>query len=61
MVLMFTVQSHLYKVLIKRLPNHAFIFSAKAIAILLAVEIISQFTKQHFFILSDCLSFVNVT
>jgi hypothetical protein len=41
------------KVLVKRLPNHASIFSAEAIAILLALDIISQSTKQHFLILSD--------
>jgi hypothetical protein len=42
-----------------RLPNLASIFSAKAIAILLALDIISQSTKQHFFILSDSLPCVN--
>jgi hypothetical protein len=47
------------KVLVKRLPNHASIFSAKAIAILLALDIISQSTEQYFLILSDSLSCVN--
>jgi hypothetical protein len=42
--------------MVKRLPNHASIFSA---AILLALDIISQSTKQHFMILSDSLSCVN--
>jgi ribonuclease HI len=46
------------KVLVKRLPNHASILWAKAIAILLALDIISQSTK-HFIILSDSLSCVN--
>jgi ribonuclease HI len=45
------------KVLVKRLPNLASIFSAKAIAILLAL-VISQSTEQHFLILSDSLSCV---
>jgi hypothetical protein len=48
------------KVLVKRLSNHASIFSAKAIAFLLALDIISQSTKQHFLILLDSLSCVNV-
>jgi hypothetical protein len=48
------------KVLVKRLPNHASILSAKAIANLLAVDIISQSTKQDFLILSDSLSCVTV-
>jgi hypothetical protein len=39
------------EVLLKRLPNHASIFSAEAIAILLALDIISQSTKQHLLIL----------
>jgi ribonuclease HI len=42
-------------VLVKRLPNHASIFSAEAIAILLAFDIISQSTEQDFLILSDSL------
>jgi hypothetical protein len=40
------------KVLVKRLRNHASIFSAEAIAILLALDIISLSTKQHFLVLS---------
>jgi hypothetical protein len=47
------------KVLVKRLPNHASIFSAEAIAILLALDIINQSTEQCFLILSDSLSSVN--
>jgi ribonuclease HI len=47
------------KVLVKLLPNHTSIFSAEAIAILLALDIISQSTKQKFLILSDSLSCVN--
>jgi hypothetical protein len=44
------------KVMVKRLPNHSSIFSAKAIAILLALDIISQSTEQGFLIVSDfCL------
>jgi ribonuclease HI len=46
------------KVLVKRLPNHASIFSAEAIAILLALDIISQSTEQDFLIVSDSLSCV---
>jgi ABC-type microcin C transport system duplicated ATPase subunit YejF len=49
------------KVLVKRLPNHASIFSVEAIAILLALDtirIISQFTEQDFLILSESLSCV---
>jgi ribonuclease HI len=46
------------KVLMKRLPNHASIFSAEAIAILLALDIISQSTEQDFLIVSDSLSCV---
>jgi ribonuclease HI len=38
---------------------HASIFSAEAIAILLALDIISQSTKQDFLVLSDSLSCVN--
>jgi ribonuclease HI len=44
------------KVVVKRLPNHACFFSAEAIAILLALDIVSQSTKQHFLIPSDALS-----
>jgi hypothetical protein len=44
---------------VKRLPNHASIFSAEAIAVLLALYIISQYTEQDFLILSDSLSRVN--
>jgi ribonuclease HI len=47
------------KVLGKRFLNHASIFSAEAIAILLALDIFSQSTEQHFVILSDSLSCVN--
>ena len=39
------------KVLVKRLPNHASIFSAEAIDILLALDIISQSTNRHLLIL----------
>jgi hypothetical protein len=46
------------KVLVKRLPNHASIFSAEATAILLALEIISRSTEQHFRI-CQILSCVN--
>jgi hypothetical protein len=46
------------KVLVKRLPNHASVFSAEAIAILLALDIISQSTEQDFLIVSDSLSCV---
>jgi ribonuclease HI len=46
------------KVLVKRLPDHASIFSAEAQAILLALDIISQSSNQHFLILSDALSCV---
>jgi hypothetical protein len=35
------------KVPVKRLPSHASIFSAEALAVLLALDIISQSTKQH--------------
>jgi hypothetical protein len=44
------------KVLVERLPNHASISSAEAVAILLALDIISQSTKLHFLNLSDSLS-----
>jgi ribonuclease HI len=47
------------KVLVKRLPNHESIFSAEAIAILLALDIISQSTEEDFLILSDSVSCVN--
>jgi hypothetical protein len=47
------------KVLVKRLPNHAFIFPAESIAIFLALHIVSQSTKQHFLILSESPSCVN--
>ena len=46
------------KVLVKRLPDHASIFSAEAQAIVLALNIISQSSNQHFLILSDSLSCV---
>jgi ribonuclease HI len=49
------------KVLVKRLPNHASSFSAEAISISLALDIISQSTKQHLLILSVSLSCVNAT
>jgi hypothetical protein len=45
---------------VKRLPNHASIFLAEAIAILLALDITSQSTEQDFLILSDSLSCVIV-
>jgi ribonuclease HI len=44
---------------VKRLRSHAFVFSAEAIATLLALNIISQSTKQHFHILSDSLACVD--
>ena len=44
------------KVLVQRLPDHASIFSAEAQAILLALDIISQSSNQHFLILSYFLS-----
>jgi ribonuclease HI len=47
------------KVLVKQLPNLASVFSAEAIAILLALDIISQCTEQHFLIQSDSPSCVN--
>jgi hypothetical protein len=47
------------KVLVKRLPNLSSIFSAEAVVILLALDISSQSTKQHFLILSDSPSCVN--
>lgn len=46
------------KVLVKRLPNHASIFSAEAIAILLALDIISESSTENFLILTDSLSCV---
>ena len=46
------------KDLVKRLPDHASIFSAEAQAILLALNIISQSSNQQFLILSDSLSCV---
>jgi ribonuclease HI len=46
------------KVLVKRLPDHASIFSAEAQAILLALNIISQSSNQHSPIPSDSLSCV---
>jgi ribonuclease HI len=46
------------KVLVKRIPNYASIFSAEATAILLALDIISQSTEQDILILSDSLSCV---
>jgi hypothetical protein len=39
------------KVLMKRLPNHTSMFSAEAIAIILALGIISQSTEQDFLIM----------
>jgi ribonuclease HI len=47
------------KVLVRRLPNHASIFPAEAITVLLAMDIISQSTEQDILILSDSLSCVN--
>jgi ribonuclease HI len=47
------------KVLVKCLSNHASIFSAEAMTILLAQDIISQSAKQHFLILSHSVSCVN--
>jgi ribonuclease HI len=47
------------KVLVKRLPNHASIFSVEVTAILLALDIISQSIEQDFLILSDSLSCIN--
>jgi ribonuclease HI len=44
------------KVLVKRLPNHASIFSAEAQAILLAIDIISQSNNLQFLIVSDSYS-----
>lgn len=44
------------KVLVKRLPDHASIFSAEARAILLALDIVHDSPNQHFLILSDSLS-----
>jgi ribonuclease HI len=44
------------KVLVKRLPNHASIFSTEALAILLALDVICQSNKQDFLIQSDSLS-----
>jgi hypothetical protein len=46
------------KFLVKRLPNHASIFSSEAIAILLALDITSLSTEQDFLIMSDSLSCV---
>jgi ribonuclease HI len=43
---------------VKRVPNHASLFSAEAITILVALDIISQSTEQDFLILSDSLSCV---
>jgi hypothetical protein len=48
------------KVLVKRPPNHASIFSVEAISMRLALDIISQSTKQHPLVLSDSLSCGNV-
>jgi hypothetical protein len=47
------------KVMVKRLCNHASIFSAEAIAFLLALDIVSQSTEVDFLILSDSLFCVN--
>jgi hypothetical protein len=44
------------KILVKRLPNNASIFSAKSSAILLALDMISQTSNLKFLILSDSLS-----
>ena len=44
------------QVLVKRLPNHAFNFSAEARAILLSIDIIKQSPNRQFLILSDSLS-----
>ena len=43
-------------VLVKRLPNHASIFSAEAKAILLALDIVNQSSDNNILILSDSLS-----
>jgi hypothetical protein len=45
-----------WKVLVKRLPDHASIFSAEAIGILLALNIIEQSPGRHFLIISDSFS-----
>jgi ribonuclease HI len=47
------------KVLVKRLPNNALIFSAESSAILLALDMISQTSHLKFLILSDSLSCIN--
>ena len=47
------------KILVKRLPNNASIFSAEASAILLALDMISQTCNLKFLILSDSLSCIN--
>ena len=47
------------KILVKRLPNNASIFSAEASAILLAPDMISQTSNLKFLILSDSLSCIN--
>lgn len=44
------------KFLVKRLPDHASIFSAEAQAILLALDIIKQSNNQQFLIISDSYS-----
>ena len=44
------------KALVKRLPDHASIFSAESQAILLALDIVSQSANLQFLILSDSLS-----
>jgi hypothetical protein len=41
------------KVLVKQLPDHASIFSAEAIAILHALDIINQYPEQDFLIVSE--------
>jgi ribonuclease HI len=46
------------KVLAKGLPNHASIFLAETTVICLALDIISQSTKEHFLVLSDSVSCV---
>jgi ribonuclease HI len=47
------------KILVKRLPNNASIFSAESSAILLVLDMISQTSNLKFLILSDSLSCIN--
>ena len=50
------------KLLVKRLPDNASIFSAEAVAVLLALDIISQSPNRRFLILSDshsCLASID--